>query len=213
VDLPDTYSPLPAETGDDAPPVLAETAPPESPEYFIPEEPADIVEYLDIGEPAGIGRLEPEEPPSAAARQTPEAGNSPRYAYTLVPAEERPPEAPDPYAIDPEDIISGIAAGEIPSPPPAVPQSAPASPFSVPLISDLERGGYYVQIAAHSRPELIESAISRIEGGYPLAVQSAGSADKPVYRILLGPLNLGESGAVLQRLKSIGYTDAFVRKN
>ena len=69
-----------------------------------------------------------------------------------------------------------------------------------------------MQLAAHSRPELIESEIGKINTSYPLRVQNAGNEDRPLYRILLGPLNLGESGAVLQRFKSIGYKDAFVRR-
>jgi len=48
---------------------------------------------------------------------------------------------------------------------------------------------------------------------YPLAVQNVGSDTNPMFRILLGPLNQGESGAMLQRFKSIGYSDAFIRYN
>jgi hypothetical protein len=91
----------------------------------------------------------------------------------------------------------------------APPEERP--PFPVAPVSGLEGGKYYVQIAAFNRPELIESALNRIGGHYPLTIQNAGSDTEPVYRLLLGPLNLGESGAMLQRMKSIGYTDAFVR--
>jgi hypothetical protein len=93
--------------------------------------------------------------------------------------------------------------------PPAVEQ--PESVFSVPLISGLERGKYYLQLGAYSKAESVETEISRIGRAYPIAVQNGGSSDKPVYRILLGPVNLGESGALLQRFKGIGFKDAFVR--
>jgi cell division septation protein DedD len=91
------------------------------------------------------------------------------------------------------------------------PRVSASSAFSVPTIASLERGKYYVQLGAFSKTETVESEINRIGSAYPLAVQSAGSGEKPVYRILLGPMNQGESGAILQRFKSIGYSDAFVR--
>jgi hypothetical protein len=182
-------------------------------------------DFIYSSEPAWdeFSRREVVDLPDAAPEETdipafpPEPGT---YDYTLIPAEERPPENPSEDLIDPAYIIPGIAAA--PEKEPAYPANIPArasakeispSPFSVPVISSLERGKYYVQIGAFSRPELVESAISPINKGYPLAIQNAGSEAKPVYRILLGPLNLGESGAMLQRVRSIGYTDAFVRGN
>jgi hypothetical protein len=84
--------------------------------------------------------------------------------------------------------------------------------FSVPMISRLEKGKYYLQLAAYTLPELVETELLKISTVYPLAVQESGSAEKPLYRILIGPVNLGESGALLQRFKVSGYRDAFIRK-
>jgi hypothetical protein len=192
-------------------------------------------------------------PPSVASATTPERQEIPasateQYDFTLVPAEDRPPESITSGLISPEDIIPAIGSagresgyasippipadnfvapvmpekGSIAHTPPEVSfpaeehfiAHAPAEerpPFPVAPVSGLEWGKYYVQIAAFNRPELIESALSRIGGNYPLTIQNAGSDTEPVYRLLLGPLNQGESGAMLQRMKSIGYTDAFVR--
>ena len=87
------------------------------------------------------------------------------------------------------------------------------SPFSVPVIAGLEQGKYYIQLGAYNRAELVETEINRIDRSYPMAVQMSENSEKSVYRILLGPLNSGESGAVLQRFRSIGYKDAFLRRN
>jgi hypothetical protein len=84
--------------------------------------------------------------------------------------------------------------------------------FSVPVINKLEKGKYYLQLAAYTLPELVEDELSRIGSVYPRAIQETGSPGKPMYRILIGPMNLGESGALLQRFKASGYKDAFVRK-
>ena len=86
----------------------------------------------------------------------------------------------------------------------------PGPVFSAPLINSLETGKYYLQIAAYSREESVRSEIAKIDSKLPLAIMNAGSPDKPVYRVLIGPVNLGESGALLQRFKAT-YKDAFIR--
>jgi cell division septation protein DedD len=95
---------------------------------------------------------------------------------------------------------------------PVSPGTAPVL-FSAAVINTLEKGKYYLQLGAFSKPDLVESELSRIGNTYPLAVQAGGSPEKPLYRILVGPVNLGESNALLQRFKGNGYQDAFVRKD
>jgi cell division septation protein DedD len=77
----------------------------------------------------------------------------------------------------------------------------------------LEQGKCYVQVGVYTRPDNVEDEVSRIGTGYPLAIQNVGTDTSPMFRVLLGPLNRGESEAMLQRFRSIGYTDAFVRYN
>jgi hypothetical protein len=129
--------------------------------------------------------------------------------YVLVPVEERPPENGI-YGINPEDIIQGavIAEPERETARP-VPPVVTDSTFSVPRIYELDRGWYYVQVAAVDSPESVERMISQIDRSYRPVVYRDGDN---WYRILLGPLNQGESAAVLQRFRSIGYSDAFVRQ-
>jgi cell division septation protein DedD len=202
---------------------IPETWPVAVPE--IPEEPA-----------AEIARTEVPETPEAPAWEEEE------FEFDLVPAEEQPPKNGSGYVIPPELVLEPIperspgeqAAGPEPvmdesqfvGPPGTVPvetatipeaspaQSPPSLPgiFSVPLIGVLEPGKYYLQIGAFSRTELVESLAAKVGNGYPLAVQNGGSEERPLYRLLIGPVNLGESGALLQRFKSIGYNDVFVRK-
>ncbi|MDR2663419.1 MAG: SPOR domain-containing protein [Treponema sp.] len=122
------------------------------------------------------------EPPSGASG----SGPAPGYNYTLIPAEERPPE--------------GSGPGKAPQ------------IFSVPSVADLEHGKYYLQIGAYSKTEIVEQELAKVEGSYPLAVQCAGTAGRPVYRILIGPVNQGESGALLRNFRGRGYKDAFIRR-
>jgi cell division septation protein DedD len=116
--------------------------------------------------------------------------------------------------------IEGQGVSEAVPPPiePAALESAalesakyPGTVFSVPVIDRLERGKYYLQLAAFSRAESVEQELSKIDKVYPLAIQADGSPDRPLYRVLVGPVNLGESGALLQRFKGTGWGDAFIR--
>jgi cell division septation protein DedD len=171
----------------------------EEPEYITEEEP--VIEEEIIEEPEYIAEDEPveeiiDEPEIVEVMPSPELKE-----YELAAAEERPPEGTI-YGIDPADIIPGITR------PPQTSESAtpviPENLFSVPRLS---QGGYYVQIAALSSPDLFEDTVNGIDRRYPIVIDDKNN----LYRILLGPLNQGESAAVLQRFKSIGFNDAFVR--
>lgn len=131
-------------------------------------------------------------------------------ALELVTTEERIPEPveiilPEEYFIDPIE-------GE----PVAVQAVQQDIPFEVRIDvypdTVLEKG-WYVQIGAYSSQDIASKAIQNIETNYPFAIQAINSGGNVMYRLLLGPLNQGESAAALQRFKSIGYSDAFIRKN
>jgi hypothetical protein len=129
-------------------------------------------------------------------------------------------------SISEQDIIPGIAAAA--SLPPAaetvrddpvrsgigepVPERTTAAQFSAPVIGALEKGMYYLQLRAFSKTDLVQAELARLGDTYPLAVQAGGTQEKPFYRVLVGPVNLGESSALLRRFKGDGYGDAFVRQ-
>jgi len=160
----------------------------------------------------------------APAAETESADTDTGKELSLVPSEERIPEGSE-YEISPDDFVPAIAPREYEFIAEIPPQEIPAaeesytavspesSPFSAPLIRTLESGSWYVQVAAYSRYDYVENEINRIGTDYPLAIQNIGTETNPMFRVLLGPLNQGEGGAMLQRMKSIGYRDAFVRKN
>jgi cell division septation protein DedD len=114
---------------------------------------------------------------------------------TLVPAEQVPAEK--------------VPVAQVPETPVITPPTQPAPDFSPFMINAFEKGKYYVQIGAYSKAETVTGEISKIDKNLPVALMNAGSEEKPVYRILIGPVNQGESGAILQRFKA-DYYDAFV---
>jgi len=146
---------------------------------------------------------------------------------TLVPRETSPNPPPSGvYGIDPNDIIPGIVVATPEKPAAAAnstvnnnrnqaaavptPVPAPSTDRNLPVntIDRLDRGKYYVQVAAMSA-DLVENTLKQIDRGYAPVVFKGNDN---IYRILIGPLNQGESAAVLSRFRSIGYKDAFVRK-
>jgi hypothetical protein len=181
------------------------------------EEPSVTDNAIAVDSPAEVV------PAEAEAENQPE----PRIAsgtLSLVPADERAPPAREqtaasrnaaPHGIAPREAAASSASTPPVTQPVETPAAPPAefSPFQAPLISSLEQGKWYVQLGVYSRPDNVEDEIGRIGTAYPVAVQNIGSDTSPMFRVLLGPLNQGESGAMLQRFKSIGYPDAFVRHN
>jgi hypothetical protein len=169
--------------------------------------------------------LEPAEarPPSAASKEL--------LPIPPPPQQARPGASGDDTYLDPRYFIGPIPQPARPSQPPArivnapQPETQRAAPppqaaavpaqgesiFSVPLISRLEDGKQYVQIGAFTRPDTLETAVAHTGKSYPLAIQTGGSDNTLVYRLLIGPLNAGESAAALQRLRNGGFPDAFVR--
>lgn len=83
--------------------------------------------------------------------------------------------------------------------------------FGAPFINNLELGKYYLQLGAYSKSETVEAVLSKLLS-YPTAVQTSGTNDKPIYRVFVGPVNRGESGALLVRLRQEGYYDVFVKQ-
>ena len=91
---------------------------------------------------------------------------------------------------------------------PADPVAADAA-FPIPPLHYLDRGWYYVQIASVDSLESVENIVRQVDSRYePKLYRDSNNR----FCILLRPMNQGESAAVLQRFKSIGFRDAFVRR-
>ena len=158
--------------------------------------------------------------PLAFSRFFMDTGMRAEEDFMLVPDRLRPPEGgPVP---DPSQFISGYTQlPQASAPPPVdssrvvepvrvVPGPSTASPFSAPMITAMERGMYYVQVAAYTNQEAVEYEITRrIDRSLPIAIMETGSAERPVYRVLIGPVNFADSAAIMDRYKSV-YQDAFV---
>jgi hypothetical protein len=203
-----------------------------SPPYVAPPAPApalprdSVITLEPAGErpPAGPLALAPPQellpvppPPQQAKAAGDDTYLDPRYFISPIPQPVRPPQPPAKVVNPPQPAPAPQKAAP-PPPAPLPPRAAVPAPgggsiFSVPIIRELEGGKQYVQIGAFTRPDTLETAVAHANRSYPLAVQTGGSNNTLVYRLLIGPLNAGESAAALQRVRNSGFPDAFIRSS
>lgn len=143
-------------------------------------------------------------------------------AIVLVPVESNPPAVESTEEEIVEETIEPIVAPVVEKSVTVVPESIILEPsketetstsyqkYLVPSLQDLESGKYYIQIASLRDDKNIEEIISKYANNYPITIvpNKAGT----VKQVMVGPLSMDEYGVVLQRFKSYGYKDAFLRK-
>ncbi|MCQ2591103.1 MAG: hypothetical protein MJ179_11815, partial [Treponema sp.] len=83
------------------------------------------------------------------------------------------------------------------------------SKYVVPSMSDLKKGSYYIQISVLKSDEGILEITNKYGKKYPIAIVPNTDGSK---KVMIGPLSVDEYGIVLERFKSYGYKDAFLRK-
>ena len=82
--------------------------------------------------------------------------------------------------------------------------------YTVPSLKNLKSGKYYVQIGVYGDKANIKAIIDTYAGKYPVTLVPLASGKAT--QVLIGPLSVDEYGTVLNRFKSYGYKDAFLRK-
>ena len=171
------------------------------------------------------------EPETEVSEETIEENETDEYeAIVLVPADANPPESEedevedvisedDIDAIDEEITLTPLVE-ETPAEPdePEQEQEQEQEPkavtsydrYMVPSLKNLESGKYYIQIAVYSSEDNILDVINKYGTNYPITiVPMAGGSSK---QILIGPVTMDEYKVVLERFKSYGFKDAFLRK-
>lgn len=76
--------------------------------------------------------------------------------------------------------------------------------------ASLEKSKWYIQIAVLADYSNISNLVEKYGEDYPLVL--VPSSNGKGYRILVGPLSVDEYGTVLNRFRSYGFKDAFLRK-
>jgi hypothetical protein len=167
-------------------------------------------------EPAEFRSPDPPEPTVedvVAETPTEEALEVPENIAVVIDDEPEAEEAPSP---DSEEIA--VAEPERSPEPVAEPAPAPIAVAEettgigdLPIVSDLDRGASWVQVAAFTNPQSVRRTIDTLGDGVPVAVLSQPSGSSALYRVYVGPLSEDEKGSMLYRVRSRGFRDAFVR--
>ena len=172
--------------------VSAEPRPPMAPQGDSDTALATQAEVAPIAEPKPLGQ-------DTIPLDVPQVAPLPPAAGPGATAPSAPPQP-----------VKGITTPPVVTP--KVPAAKPVPEnFGAPVIEKLRKGSYYVQVAALSKEQLVQDTVHQLGSKYPVAVQRAGTPEKPLYRVLVGPINQGESAALLQRFKKSGYPDAFIK--
>lgn len=181
------------------------------PGAFVPEEEAEEEELEELEEEAE------------------EVEESEEYeAIVLVPVDSNPPESDSDEVEDiiAEDELESIEEESLEAAPVEInqsisvitnapivedkPEATSYDKYIVPSLKDLESGKYYIQIAVYGNDENILEVINKYGTNYPITiVPMAGGKTK---QVLVGPVTMDEYKVVLERFKSYGFKDAFLRK-
>ena len=190
----------------------------------IPAESAVVSETLDVLEesvsPDELSELAPEVVVTEENAQAEELSEEIAEEYepiVLVPSEPNPPVQKS--AVEPEPEVKVLESvpveAEIASPS-AKTGKKPTSDgynfdkYTVPSLKNLKSGKYYVQIGVYGDKANIKAIIDTYAGKYPVTLVPLASGKAT--QVLIGPLSVDEYGTVLNRFKSYGYKDAFLRK-
>ena len=120
-------------------------------------------------------------------------------AIVLVPSESKTPES---NLVD-EPLIIEESEPEL-----VVDNPSPVSGVAyLNGFDELASKKYYVQIAVYKSAENVSEIANKYADRYPITVVQQGSKSP----VLVGPLNVDEYGVVLERFKSYGFKDAFVK--
>jgi hypothetical protein len=151
---------------------------------------------------------QPKEPAVANAAKT--AESAPEIAaaakpvdtvVTMEPTAEKPPAE----TVKPVEKAAPDKAAEKPV--------VAAKPSTVlPLKSGtLKAGEFYLQLAAYATESIAQETIKSLAATYPVGVLPPAEKGKPLYRVVVGPLNRAESGTLLNWFRFRGFPDAFLK--
>ena len=109
-----------------------------------------------------------------------------------------------------ESVVEAVAEPVETAPVPVAEKTTSYDKYIVPSLNQLESGKYYIQIAVYASDENILEVINKYGNNYPITiVPMAGGSRK---QVLVGPVTMDEYKVVLERFKSYGFKDAFLRK-
>jgi rare lipoprotein A (peptidoglycan hydrolase) len=169
------------------------------PEAAEPEKPSPEGTRLPAPEEETPLTMAPEEPPTGEIE---EAAVAEEVVETPV-TEEQPVEE---VAVAEEEEQPAV---EEPAAEVAIAEAAAEEPM--PRSAQLPSRTYFVQLGAYSTRTLAEKLAGDLTKNYSVTILPASSGGRNFYKVLVGPLNVDESGTLLYQFRSRGFKDAFIK--
>ncbi|MBQ7882488.1 MAG: SPOR domain-containing protein [Treponema sp.] len=161
--------------------------------------------------------LEPTEPTLEEETTDSESEETEKYEpIILVPTDVNPPEEEldvQPVAVNEEkteEVAVENKEEPIQQPITVEPSDNNMNKYLKDSLKDLESGKYYVQIASLRDQSNIDAILNKYAEKYPIVLVPLTSGK--AYQVLVGPLNINEYGMIMERFKSYGFKDCFLRK-
>ena len=171
------------------------------PEAAEPEKPSPEGTRLPAPEEQPPLTMAPEEPPTGEIEETAiteEVVEQPAEELAAVEEEQPAFEEPVAEAVE-EETAAEVAMAE-----------APAEE-QIALSESLPSRTYFVQLGAYSTRNLAEKLAWDLTQSYSVTILPASSGGRLFYKVLVGPLNVDESGTLLYQFRSSGFKDAFIQ--
>ena len=171
------------------------------PEAAEPEKPSPEGTRLPAPEEQPPLTMAPEEPPTGEIEETAiteEVVEQPAEELAAVEEEQPAFEEPVAEAVE-EETAAEVAMAE-----------APAEE-QIGLSESLPSRTYFVQLGAYSTRNLAERLAGDLTQRYSVTILPASSGGRLFYKVLVGPLNVDESGTLLYQFRSSGFKDAFIQ--
>lgn len=163
------------------------------PEAVEPEKPSPEGSRLPVPEEESPLAMEPEEPPLAAEEI--------EVVVKEAAAEEAVTEAAAEEVTEAVEPVAELAMAE-----------SPPTPEEQLIFSEiLPSSSYFVQLGAYSTRSLAEKLAGDLTQTYSVTILPASSGGRQFYKVLVGPLNVDESGTLLYQFRSRGFKDAFIQ--
>ncbi len=198
-------SPVPTPPEGKTPEALA-AAEPAAPEAEKVAEAAPLTKELSSPTPT------PAETPKKETVATREPAVPPQKAATEKVAEAPKTEAPKTETPKTETPKTAVSVALVPAEKqPSKAASGSKSTDKTAAPSPLSKADFFLQLGAYANERQAKSVASSLPASYPVNIVGPESPSKPIFRIVLGPLNKAESGTLLYWFRDRGFPDAFVK--
>jgi cell division septation protein DedD len=167
--------------------------------FLLPEQPVE--EKLAEAPPLTQELSSPVPNPPAAPKE--------EAVIALEPTSPQPP--PEKTAEAPKEEVKPKVEEQPPVSVALVPAEAKTVERKPATAPSIAKADYYLQLGAFSNESQAKDVASGLPSSYPISIVGPESPSRPIFRIMLGPLNKAESGTLLYWFRDRGFPDAFIK--